>query len=138
MVFPVHPRVRGSLDELPKAPGLRLVDPVGYVDFLALEAHALGVDHRFRWRSGRDELPRRPLLHRPRQHRAAGDVERGTNTLLGLDPRALLRVPALLDAAGARMRPAIPGWDGHASERLAEILAAELAHDGPLVAAAPA
>ena len=65
-------------------------------------------------------------------------VERGTNTLLGLDPRALLRVPALLDAAGARVQPAIPGWDGHAAERLAEILAAELAHDEPLVAAAPA
>ena len=138
VVFPVHPRVRGSLDELPKAPGLRLVDPVGYVDFLALEAHALGAITDSGGVQEETSYLGVPCFTVRDNTERPVTVERGTNTLLGLDPRALLRVPALLDAAGARVQPAIPGWDGHAAERLAEILAAELAHDEPLVAAAPA
>jgi UDP-N-acetylglucosamine 2-epimerase (non-hydrolysing) len=45
-VFPVHPRTRknlrdfGLLDELQSAPGVRLCDPVGYVQFMNLVSHA--------------------------------------------------------------------------------------------------
>jgi UDP-N-acetylglucosamine 2-epimerase (non-hydrolysing) len=40
LIFPVHPRVRRQLQALRGAPGdsgLRVVDPLGYLDFLALE-----------------------------------------------------------------------------------------------------
>src|SRR5665811_806500 len=46
LVFPVHARTRerlqrfGLLDPLDSQPGLRLVDPLGYVEFLALVAQA--------------------------------------------------------------------------------------------------
>ena len=44
VVFPVHPRTRARLEaESLGTPGLMLVDPVGYVDFLALETFASGV-----------------------------------------------------------------------------------------------
>src|SRR5438093_6371382 len=44
VVFPVHPRTRKRIGDFGGAwqpsPRLRLVDPVGYVDFLALQMHA--------------------------------------------------------------------------------------------------
>lgn len=44
VVWPVHPRTRKSLDGFPLTPlhhgGLRLIDPVSYLDMLMLEKHA--------------------------------------------------------------------------------------------------
>jgi len=43
VVFPVHPRTRSRIQAVPgwrPAPDLTLVDPVGYVDFLALQLRA--------------------------------------------------------------------------------------------------
>lgn len=46
VIFPVHPRTRGRLaefvltDRVDKTPGLRLIDPLGYLDFLGLMASA--------------------------------------------------------------------------------------------------
>jgi len=42
VVFPVHPRTRGRLKgrEMPRSDRLRLIDPVGYLDMLALEQAA--------------------------------------------------------------------------------------------------
>lgn len=44
VVFPVHPRTRRRLeDSYAGSPisNLRLIDPLGYVDFLALQRHAV-------------------------------------------------------------------------------------------------
>jgi UDP-N-acetylglucosamine 2-epimerase (non-hydrolysing) len=45
-------------------------------------------------------------------------VRAGTNTVLGLDPDALMRVPALLAEAPPRTDPP-PLWDGFAGARAA-------------------
>jgi UDP-N-acetylglucosamine 2-epimerase (non-hydrolysing) len=138
VVFPVHPRVRSRLAEFPQATALQVVDPVGYLDFLALEAHARGVVTDSGGVQEETSYLGVPCFTLRDNTERPVTVERGTNTLLGLDPRALLRVPELLAGRAARVPAAIPGWDGHASERLAEILARELANDELLVAAAPA
>src|SRR5205823_12676166 len=43
VIFPVHPRTRAQLDGTDIPAGLTLVDPVGYLDFLSLEADAAAV-----------------------------------------------------------------------------------------------
>ena len=45
VLFPVHPRTKARLDAegAEIAPGLHLVDPVGYLEFLSLEADATAV-----------------------------------------------------------------------------------------------
>ena len=138
VVLPAHPRVRARLAELPQAAALQVVDPIGYLDFLALEAHALGVVTDSGGVQEETSYLGVPCFTLRDNTERPVTVERGTNTLLGLDPRALLRVPALLETGSARVQAAIPGWDGHASERLADVLAAGLALEGPLAAAAPA
>ena len=49
-------------------------------------------------------------------------IRAGTNTLLGLDPAAIAGIPAAL-AERPRGRPEPPPlWDGHAAERIADVV----------------
>ena len=50
-------------------------------------------------------------------------IRAGTNTLLGLDPAAIGTIPAALADRGAAPSEPPPLWDGHAAERIAEVVA---------------
>ncbi|MCB0876677.1 MAG: UDP-N-acetylglucosamine 2-epimerase (non-hydrolyzing) [Solirubrobacterales bacterium] len=124
VLFPVHPRTRAALDERASAlpEGLLLVDPVGYLDFLSLEADARavltdsgGIQEETTY-LGVPCFTLRDNTERPIT------VEQGTNVLLGLDPARIAEVPGLI--AGGHAGPAEPPplWDGRAAERLAAIV----------------
>jgi len=49
-------------------------------------------------------------------------VRAGTNTLLGLDPAAIAAIPAALEAGGPAPSEPPPLWDGHAAERVADVI----------------
>jgi UDP-N-acetylglucosamine 2-epimerase (non-hydrolysing) len=124
IVFPIHPRTRARLGvnaalERLESAGVRCTEPVGYLDFLSLqagagaivtdsggvqeEASALGVAC-YTLRANTE----RPVT-----------ITHGTNVLLGDDPSRLGEI---------RLSPhppapcAIPLWDGHAAERAADAL----------------
>ena len=81
--------------------------------------------HRLGRHPGGDDVPRHPVLHAARQHRAAGDGRAGHERPARAGPERIAEVPALLEARrGAASVP--PLWDGHAAER---IVALSLAHD---------
>jgi UDP-N-acetylglucosamine 2-epimerase (non-hydrolysing) len=122
VLFPAHPRTRSHMEGLGEALGLHVVEPVGYLDFLSLEADAAavltdsgGVQEETTY-LGVPCFTLRSTTERPVTVRA------GTNTLLGLDPERIADIlPAL--AAGAADRPEPPPlWDGHAAERAVEVL----------------
>lgn len=128
VLFPVHPRTRAELAkqavELPS--GLNLIDPVGYLDFLSLEADAKavltdsgGIQEETTY-LGVPCFTLRDNTERP------VTVEGGTNRVLGLDPARIAEIPGLL--AGSCDPPTEPphGWDGHAGERLAAVVAGYL------------
>ena len=122
VLFPVHPRTRKMLDAEPP-PGLRLVDPVGYLDFLSLEAEAAavltdsgGIQEETTF-LGVPCFTLRDNTERPVTVRA------GTNTMLGLDPARITEIPALLADAPAESPQAPEKWDGQAARRIAEVLA---------------
>jgi UDP-N-acetylglucosamine 2-epimerase (non-hydrolysing) len=134
VVFPVHPRTRARMEGLELAPAVKVVDPVGYLDFLSLEADAAavltdsgGVQEETTY-LGVPCFTLRDNTERPVTVRA------GTNTLLGLDPARIDDIlPALADRARSPgERP--PLWDGEASERVVSVL--EQAFDAPATAAA--
>ncbi len=51
-------------------------------------------------------------------------VERGTNTLLGLEPARIAEIPSARGRRHAGWRPQPPPkWDGRAAERIADVLA---------------
>jgi UDP-N-acetylglucosamine 2-epimerase (non-hydrolysing) len=134
VLFPVHPRTRKAMAGIDLAPGVEVVDPVGYLDFLSLEADARavltdsgGVQEETTY-LGVPCFTLRDNTERPVTVRA------GTNTLLGLDPERIADVlPALAaGAAGPGGRP--PLWDGRAAGRVVEVF--ERAFAKPSIAAA--
>jgi UDP-N-acetylglucosamine 2-epimerase (non-hydrolysing) len=133
VVFPLHPRTRARLGGLRQSERLRLVDPLGYIDFLALETHARavltdsgGVQEETTF-LGVPCFTLRDSTERP------VTISEGTNRLLGLQPEAIDALPELIETAPRPLRPP-RGWDGQAAERLAESVAAALGVAEPLVA----
>jgi UDP-N-acetylglucosamine 2-epimerase (non-hydrolysing) len=120
VLFPVHPRTRPMLDVLEVASGVRLTDPVGYLEFLSLEADAAavltdsgGVQEETTF-LGVPCFTLRDSTERP----VTLDV--GTNTLLGVDPAGIARIlPALADPRPPGAVP--PLWDGRAAARVADV-----------------
>jgi UDP-N-acetylglucosamine 2-epimerase (non-hydrolysing) len=125
VVFPVHPRTRKMIDGLLPDSRLLLLDPVGYLEFLSLEADAAavltdsgGVQEETTY-LGVPCFTLRDNTERP------VTIRSGTNTLLGLDPSGIARIlPALNgDRPASPLVP--PGWDGHAAERAAAVIVGE-------------
>jgi UDP-N-acetylglucosamine 2-epimerase (non-hydrolysing) len=128
IVFPVHPRTRKMLDGADVAtPGLSLVDPLGYVEFLSLEAEAAAV---LTDSGGLQEETTHlgvPCFTLRANTERPVTVRMGTNTLLGLDPARIADIPRLLDGARTAEPPRPPLWDGRAAERVADVLCGEQA-----------
>ncbi len=127
VVFPAHPRTRKMIERfgLAVGSGVRLLDPVGYLEFLSLQADAAavltdsgGVQEETTY-LGIPCFTLRENTERPVTIRA------GTNTLLGLDPAGIARIlPALRNRTGEPTAPP-RGWDGRAAERVAAFLAGD-------------
>ena len=121
VLFALHPRTRKMLDPRARAPGLILTDPLGYLEFLSLEANAAGV---LTDSGGVQEettylgvpcFTLRDTTERP------VTVRLGTNAVLGLDPAAIAEIPTRLrEPRPAPVPP--PFWDGHAADRIATIV----------------
>lgn len=128
IIFPVHPRTVANLGKLGLMPrvqamGMRLVEPLGYLDFLKLTANArvvltdsggiqeettiLGV-----WCLTLRENTERPVT-----------LTQGTNTLCGTDPTKIVEAYRRCRAATAAGGRVPEKWDGKAAERIAELLA---------------
>jgi UDP-N-acetylglucosamine 2-epimerase (non-hydrolysing) len=123
VVVPLHPRTRARLDafKLVLDPRLRVLDPLDYTQFVALEACArLVVTDSGGIQEETSALGVPCLTYRDTTERRV-TVELGTNTVVGLDPAALLSAGRkALDSATDSRRVEIPYWDGHAGERAAD------------------
>jgi UDP-N-acetylglucosamine 2-epimerase (non-hydrolysing) len=123
VVFPVHPRTRQCMTAFGIDTGnLRLLQPLPYIDFLTLVRRATvvitdsgGIQEETTF-LGIPCLTLRDSTERPIT------VSLGTNTLVGQDTRKLqAAVSAILEGKGKK-GTIPPLWDGHAGERIAEIL----------------
>ena len=121
IVFPVHPRTRqalasaGSFD----AGSLRMIEPLGYRDMLALQQHARvvitdsgGVQKEAYWLGV-------PCITLRDETEWVETVDAGWNRLVGSDPAAIRA--ALRDVPTPAARPDLYG-DGRAAERIAALV----------------
>jgi UDP-N-acetylglucosamine 2-epimerase (non-hydrolysing) len=128
VVFPVHPRTRARIaaegialeDDGP----LRLLEPLGYLDFLALVASARGVLTDSGGIQEETTFLGVPCLTLRDNTERPVTVELGTNVLLGLDPARIREAPALIAQVRGRPAQVPPLWDGRAAERIVDVLAA--------------
>ena len=120
-VLPLHPRTAARLDgaglrdRLQHAPRLRLTPPLGYLDFLALEAHARAILTDSGGVQKEAYLLGVPCVTLRENTEWTETVEAGWNTLVGLDRDAALR--ALERPIPGGERPELYGG-GHAAERV--------------------
>jgi UDP-N-acetylglucosamine 2-epimerase (non-hydrolysing) len=119
VVFPLHPRTRARLGAAGPAPGLHLLDPLDYLEFIALEESArLVVTDSGGVQEETSALGVPCLTYRTTTERPI-TVERGTNRLVGVEPAALAAAAReVLAASPPALRP-IPLWDGKAGVRAA-------------------
>jgi UDP-N-acetylglucosamine 2-epimerase (non-hydrolysing) len=124
IVFPVHPRTQQRLNQsgIKTHPNLKLIPPVGYLDFLCLlskaalvltdsggiqeETTALGV----------------PCLTLRENTERPVTISEGTNQLVGTDPEKIVAA-ARESLSGRHKAGRIPPlWDGCAAERIVQTL----------------
>jgi UDP-N-acetylglucosamine 2-epimerase (non-hydrolysing) len=127
VLFPVHPRTAARLSEAGLEAGdprLRLIEPLRYVEFLALEKRASlvvtdsgGVQEETTY-LGVPCLTVRPNTERP------VTITAGTNRLVPAERKALLEAAGEALRAGTGRRPQAPPplWDGRAAARIVERL----------------
>jgi UDP-N-acetylglucosamine 2-epimerase (non-hydrolysing) len=125
VVFPVHPRTRKALAAMrfqPSHGGFRIIEPLGYLDFLRLESQAAlvvtdsgGVQEETTY-LGIPCLTVRPNTERPIT------ITQGTNRLVASDRAELLKVAEAALANPPRPCPAIEFWDGKAARRTRGVL----------------
>jgi UDP-N-acetylglucosamine 2-epimerase (non-hydrolysing) len=129
VLFPVHPRTRAALETLGvdvASERLRLIEPVGYIEFLSLVSGSAGVLTDSGGIQEETTYLGLPCFTLRANTERPITVSLGTNTLLGLDPERIGDVPALLDEVRERETQVPPLWDGHAAERIVDVLSRTL------------
>jgi UDP-N-acetylglucosamine 2-epimerase len=124
VVFPIHPRTRGTLarSHISIPAGVHLIEPVGFLAMVALERAAQAVATDSGGVQKEAYLAGVPCLTLRTETEWVETVEAGWNRVIGSDPRALaasLADPDFMDRT--RPRPTLYG-DGHAAERIVAAL----------------
>jgi UDP-N-acetylglucosamine 2-epimerase (non-hydrolysing) len=128
ILFPIHPRTRKRIEEFGLSESiagvstLTLIDPVGYLDFLALQqGAALVVTDSGGIQEETTALGVPCITLRENTERPV-TVEQGTNELLGLDmPKVLEHARRAFSGSWKESR--VPElWDGHAADRILQVL----------------
>ena len=126
LVFPVHPRGRALLEDagLVASGQLRVIDPIGYVDFLSgVRGAAVVITDSGGVQEETTVLNVPCLTARPNTERPV-TITHGTNRLVAPDDIAKMVDTVLADPPQVDEPP--PLWDGRAGERIAAILRDEL------------
>ena len=119
VIFPAHPRTRRALDDagIPVGRNVRVIEPVGYLEMLALEESAEVIATDSGGVQKEAYFAGRPCITLRDTTEWTETVEAGWNVLAGTDPEAIAHAIRTFRPSGAR--PNVFG-DGHAAERIVE------------------
>ena len=121
LILPAHPRAADRMRQANPSARLRIIEPLGYLDFLALQADAAVVLTDSGGIQEETTALGVPCLTLRENTERPVTVTEGTNRVVGRDGDAILA--AVEDALAGRFpvrRPAL--WDGAAGARIAKVL----------------
>ena len=129
IVFPVHPRTRrmladfGLADRVEHAKALRVIEPLGYLDFLSLYSRARLVLTDSGGIQEETTVLGIPCLTLRENTERPVTVEMGTNIIVGTDPSRIKNAAfASLGGSRTESHQVPPLWDGHTAERILDEL----------------
>jgi len=130
IIFPVHPRTHKTIVELELAarveeiPNLRLIEPLGYLDFLGLYSEAKLVLTDSGGLQEETTFLGIPCLTLRENTERPITVELGTNVVVGIDNETITNAAfTALDGAANQDSIAVPPfWDGHTADRILDSL----------------
>jgi UDP-N-acetylglucosamine 2-epimerase (non-hydrolysing) len=125
VVFPIHPRTAASMRRQGlsfTSPDMRILEPLGYVEFLSLVQDSAGVLTDSGGMQEETTYLGIPCFTLRDNTERPITCELGTNVLLGLAPERIREVPDLIAQARDRDSEPPPGWDGVAADRLVDVL----------------
>jgi len=129
IVFPVHPRTRKALAEfgfekrIQSNRSLRMIDPLGYLDFLGLYSRARLVLTDSGGLQEETTVLGIPCLTLRDNTERPITVEMGTNTMVGTDPDKIASAAfAALNGSIIEGRRIPPLWDGNTADRILDAL----------------
>jgi UDP-N-acetylglucosamine 2-epimerase (non-hydrolysing) len=126
VVFPVHPRTRERMREVGmngSSSALRLMDPLPYLHFVALQQRALVVITDSGGIQEETTFLGVPCLTVRENTERPITIEMGTNTLVGRDPQRIREEVGAIAAGRGKRGQVPPLWDGRAAERIAKVIA---------------
>jgi UDP-N-acetylglucosamine 2-epimerase (non-hydrolysing) len=124
IIFPIHPRTRKTIAELgleervEKIKNLRLIDPLGYLDFLSLYSCARLVLTDSGGIQEETSVLGIPCLTLRENTERPITVTKGTNTIVGTDPEKIIAAAFAALNKTTKEAASIPLWDGHTAERI--------------------
>jgi len=123
VIFPVHPRTRQRMASLGmNAPNLHLLEPLPYIEFLALQRGSKVVITDSGGIQEETTYLGVPCLTLRKNTERPITVDLGTNVLVGQDANNLRSELTKILEGKTKSGVIPPLWDGHAGERIAEIL----------------
>lgn len=129
VIFPVHPRTHqhfignGLKARVDSMANLRLMEPVGYLEFLKLMANARVVLTDSGGIQEETTILKVPCLTLRENTERPVTCEMGSNRLVGTVPERILAAYLEVVRKGCGMPQIPPLWDGHAAERIVRIIA---------------
>lgn len=126
VVIPLHPRGRLRLEQagISAHPGIRILDPLSYIDFMSLVKGSAAVLTDSGGVQEETTIMRIPCLTmRPNTERPV-TITHGTNRLTSFEDLPTVLGGVLKDKCGERSAP--PLWDGEAGSRIANIVSGHL------------
>lgn len=129
VVFPVHPRTRARIDEFGfgeriAAADIRLIEPLGYLDFMRLYSGASLVLTDSGGLQEETTALRIPCLTLRENTERPVTIEMGTNVLVGTDPSKIKAAAfkALANESNYQNAQIPPLWDGKTAGRICDEL----------------
>jgi UDP-N-acetylglucosamine 2-epimerase (non-hydrolysing) len=126
VIFPVHPRTRQKISSLgigsEKNGHIRFLEPLPYLDFLALQKHAAVVITDSGGIQEETTFLGVPCLTVRENTERPVTITIGTNVLVGRDTALLARELDRVLTHDRKSTGVPPLWDGHAAERIAQVI----------------
>ncbi len=121
LIFPIHPRTRPMLEQFALDDSITLIDPAGYLDFIALQDGARLVLTDSGGVQEETTMLGVPCLTLRENTERPITVTEGSNRVVGTDPATIVEAAtAALASEDDHPRPEL--WDGAASARIIDAL----------------